>query len=42
VILGLIPVLNVLTWFAVTIMGGGAWLSLVRRSAPTEELAPKV
>jgi hypothetical protein len=31
VILGLIPVLSVLVWFAVTIMGGGAWLGLVRR-----------
>ncbi len=31
VILGLVPVLNVLVWFAVTIMGGGAWLSLIRR-----------
>jgi hypothetical protein len=34
VILGLVPVLNVLVWFAVTIMGGGAWLSLVRRVRP--------
>ena len=42
VILGLIPVLNVLVWFAVTIMGGGAWLSLIRRQRQTEELVAEV
>ena len=39
VILGLVPVLNVLVWFAVTIMGGGAWLSLVRRVRGPAEVA---
>lgn len=31
VIVGMVPVLNVLAWLAITIMGGGAWLSLMQR-----------
>ncbi len=36
VILGLIPVIQVLTWFAVTIIGGGAWIGLMQRSRSKE------
>ena len=37
VILGMIPVVNVLAWLAITIMGGGAWLSQLRRTQQMDE-----